>query len=207
MWERGFDIFKTSKSGNRVKKTVPELRKILLGCEDFKNEVGALEQIVIERGHLLIMSPKGHPELAGVGIEYGWGHAKYLFRKNNTMVVKEKANVDLHRRVLDALGAVDLENTRRFARRTRSHRRAYCKKHSNDPNITKEEKDKAHAAVERFVKKVKTHRCILEQDWSFVVKAAANGKVARRRRGEVSEGQPQPEGQPEGGERPSTPPC
>ena len=92
MWERGFDIFKTSKSGNQVKKTVPELRKILLGCEDFKNEVGALEQIVIERGHLLIMSPKGHPELAGVGIEYGWGHAKYLFRKNNTMVVKEKLN-------------------------------------------------------------------------------------------------------------------
>ena len=51
----------------------------------------------------------------------------------------KKANVDLHERIIDALGAVDLENTRRFGRRTRSHRRAYCKVHSNDPSITREE--------------------------------------------------------------------
>ena len=149
--------------------------------------MGALERIVIERGHLLVMSPKGHPELAGVVIEYGWGHAKYLFRKNNPGTSGgKKANVDLHEHILDALGAVTLESTQKFARRTRSHRRAYIKVHSNDPTITREERDKAHDAVERFVKKVKTHRCILEQDWSFVTKAAAEGKVVRRR--EVSRG-------------------
>ena len=39
----------------------------------------------MERGHILLMSPKGHPEVAGCGIEFAWGHAKNYFRQNNPL--------------------------------------------------------------------------------------------------------------------------
>ena len=35
------------------------------------------------RGHILVMSPKCHPELAGVGIENSWGKSALYFRKHN----------------------------------------------------------------------------------------------------------------------------
>jgi len=44
-----------------------------------------LEELVHSRGHILLMSPKGHPELAGKGVEYAWGAAKLLFRKINDL--------------------------------------------------------------------------------------------------------------------------
>jgi len=47
-----------------------------------------LEELVHSRGHILLMSPKGHPELAGKGVEYAWGAAKLLFRKINDCKVK-----------------------------------------------------------------------------------------------------------------------
>lgn len=37
--------------------------------------------MVESREHIIIMSPKYHPELAGVGIGYGWGKAKLEFRR------------------------------------------------------------------------------------------------------------------------------
>lgn len=39
---------------------------VLSNCPDFHNEVGALQTMVESRGHILVMSPKGHCELAGV---------------------------------------------------------------------------------------------------------------------------------------------
>jgi len=39
-------------------------------CEDFMKEKTALQAMVEARGHILVMSPKGHCELAGQGIEY-----------------------------------------------------------------------------------------------------------------------------------------
>ena len=49
-------------------------------CEDFVKEKGALQEIVESRGHILILFPKCHPELAGCGIEYSWGKSKQYFR-------------------------------------------------------------------------------------------------------------------------------
>lgn len=39
---------------------------VLGNCLDFRNETSALQTLVESRGHILIMSPKGHCELAGV---------------------------------------------------------------------------------------------------------------------------------------------
>lgn len=50
-------------------------------CSDLKEEKSALQQLVGSRGHILVMTPKYHPELAGVGIEYAWGTIKLEFRR------------------------------------------------------------------------------------------------------------------------------
>ena len=42
-------------------------------CPNFRAEKTALQHVVESRGHVLAMSPKGHCELAGCGIEYDWG--------------------------------------------------------------------------------------------------------------------------------------
>lgn len=38
---------------------------VLSNCPDFRNETGALQTLIEARGHILVMSPKGHCELAG----------------------------------------------------------------------------------------------------------------------------------------------
>jgi len=48
---------------------------------DFMNQRSALEELIYSRGHLVIMSVKCHPEIAGNGIEYAWGLAKLQFRR------------------------------------------------------------------------------------------------------------------------------
>ena len=58
---------------------------VLGNCEDFRNETGALQSLVEARGHILVMSPKGHCELAGQGIEYDWGKMKQNFRRKNKL--------------------------------------------------------------------------------------------------------------------------
>jgi len=51
---------------------------------DFLAET-AFEDSLIWCGHFRLLSPKGHPELAGQGVEYCWGKAKQHHRRHNTM--------------------------------------------------------------------------------------------------------------------------
>ena len=172
-WERGVAI----QDENRKTKSKAELVKILGEFKDFKTEVGMLERRVLDRGHLLLMSPKGHPEIAGLGIEYCWGKAKYEFRHDNTMsVAKGDTQVsDLHKRVVAALGKVDVLMARRFARKCREYARAYriCEGDKEDATdeeraaATDEERAAAHEKVQKFVKLAKTHRCILDQEYTM----------------------------------------
>ena len=66
--------------------------------------------LVEARGHILVMSPKGHCELAGQGIEYDWGKMKQNFRRKN----KYK---NFHGLIQDSM------STRKFARKARAYRR------------------------------------------------------------------------------------
>ena len=56
--------------------------KLLAACPDFGLEKSAfkLQKTVEARGHILIYSVPCHPELAGVGMEYGWGCSKKYLR-------------------------------------------------------------------------------------------------------------------------------
>ena len=65
---------------------------VLGNCEDFREEIGAMQDLVQSYGHIVLFSPKGHPELAGAGIEFDWGVSKKDFRRNNNHVAKNCEN-------------------------------------------------------------------------------------------------------------------
>ena len=92
------------------------MQHVLGQCRDFANETFALEEKSRLRGMALIMSPKGHPELAGKGIEFSWGVSKKHFRKINNCVGK-----DLHANIVKSFEALDLAQSMRNSRRTRRH--------------------------------------------------------------------------------------
>lgn len=79
---------KKDEAGNVIPGT--PTKEILGNCPDFKDELTLLEQLVQDRGHILLSSPKYHPELAG-GVEYGWGQSKRFYRRNNTGSEKDAA--------------------------------------------------------------------------------------------------------------------
>ena len=61
--------------------------RVLSECEDFVKEKEALQEIVESLGHILILSPKCHPELAGCGIECSWGKSKQHFRRTANDII------------------------------------------------------------------------------------------------------------------------
>ena len=83
--------FMTEKGHLRDGEVVPgtSMNLVLGQCHDFLAETTLLEQLIVDLGHVLQKSPKCHPELAGVGIEYCWGKAKYQYRHINTGDQKE----------------------------------------------------------------------------------------------------------------------
>ena len=176
LWERGFDI----QDANGKTRTLKDLRSVLGSCHDFKNEVGELELRVMERGHILLMSPKGHPEVAGCGIEFAWAKAKNDFRRDNPMSAAWGKGVeDLHDRVVKSLRGIDILMMRRFARKARDYMRGYARHHGLFGWDTEEEKLAGHREIEKFMKDCKTHRCILDQDRAF---ATSGGLRESRRR-------------------------
>lgn len=148
-------------------------------CTDFRKETGALQTLVESRGHILVMSPKGHCELAGQrsitmqlsplpeshpaslccnvgnGIEYDWGRMKQNFRRKN----KYK---DFHGLILTSMApeSLPLSTSRKFARKARAYRRAY-----------KEGADNEHTSIEKMVKTFKAHRNAADFAKSFIKNA------------------------------------
>ena len=41
---------------------------VLGNCEDFREEVDAMEKLIQDKGHIVLVSAKGYPEVAGAGI-------------------------------------------------------------------------------------------------------------------------------------------
>ena len=100
------------------------------------------------------MSPKGHPELAGKGIEFSWGVSKKHFRKINNCKGK-----DLHENILTSFSVPDLPRARRNASRTRRHRAA-----RDVTGKTEEQLATSFELVEKFCKDHECHRNMLDQD-------------------------------------------
>ena len=111
--------------------------------------------MTIDRGHIPEMSPKCHPELAGVGIEYSWGKSKWWFRRKSDHTAKHlRANIrESFRKNLG------LARVRRFARKARGYRRAYA----GDWSMDRED-------IEKHIKKQRSHRACT-QDTAWLLKA------------------------------------
>ena len=75
-------------------------------------------------GDLVLLSPKCHPEIAGVGIEYCIGFSKQRFRRvhNDTVNANLLDNV---RKSLDTHNELTFEHVWRFARRSRDYLHVY----------------------------------------------------------------------------------
>ncbi|CAM9880058.1 unnamed protein product, partial [Laminaria digitata] len=67
-WDRGWFVDGMSTAATAA----PEMNidTFFGNLPDFKNERPALQHLVESRGDILLLSPKFHPELAGVGIVY-----------------------------------------------------------------------------------------------------------------------------------------
>ena len=76
----GYTIDPVTKK-RKIKDIETSLQAILGNCHDFKTEKTRLAKTLENLGVLLRVTPKCHPEIAGIGIEYAWGYAKMVFRK------------------------------------------------------------------------------------------------------------------------------
>ncbi|CAM9518710.1 unnamed protein product [Ectocarpus sp. 4 AP-2014] len=137
------------------------VEKVLQSLPDFKNERTALQHLVESRGHILLSSPKCHPEVAGVGIEYSWGFSKQMFRRK----INDEVRKHLHDNIEKSL-CIDkyltIGRVRRFARRTRDYCRAYCEIALRGVVIRSKE------FIEKMRKIQKAHRNILDMETSFL---------------------------------------
>jgi len=112
-------------------------------------------------------SPAKHPELAGRGVEYSWGKAKFEFRHNNDYSpIKE----NLERRVYAALATITTSRSRNFLRKANDYKRAY--------RILAEQGEEGAVAaaefadIEKIRKQVREHRCTYDtydQDYKFII--------------------------------------
>ena len=158
-WETGW-IDPAKKMVESVKYNDPErgqdcsIDAALMKREDFQNEVTALGELIRSCGGVLKMSPKGHCELAGAGIEYCFGKSKTHFRRNK----KARTIPNFESLVLESLSGevLPLDRIRRFDRKARTYRRIY-----ETPTLNYE-------AIEKMYRSRKAHRCALDFDFKFI---------------------------------------
>ena len=170
-WERGLI------DGEQPAPCLDDLKKLMDGCTDFKNERSELTNLVEMRGHILLMSPKYHPEVAGKGVEYSWGKAKYHFRNhsNDCVAANLRVNVD------DCLSAevLTLDRVHKFARRSRDYKRIYedirdnkdgaFKTESSSGRISREgDSETGFKLYEKIKRKYREHRNMKNIDSSFI---------------------------------------
>ena len=132
---------------------------------DFANEKTALQHTVESRGHILLLSPKCHPEVAGVGIEYSWGMSKSKFRRE----INDGVPKHLHANVVSSMCAkniLTLGRVRRFARRTRDFGRAYREIAAIE--VAGGTVPQGKEGIEKMRKKHKAHRNILDIEPGFI---------------------------------------
>ena len=94
LWERGMWVtaMKFKFAFDNSEYPTMSAQDVLSNCEDFKEEIGAMQDLIQSYGNIVLFSPKGHPEIAGAGIEYDWGVSKKCFRRANNHIAKNCEN-------------------------------------------------------------------------------------------------------------------
>ena len=134
------------------------LRDKMAACGDFRKEKTAMEELLHQlssKGNCKITplnTPKYHPEIAGEGIEYAWGHAKRYFRSISLEMKNTKEK--FVEAIKDSIKYVSVKNINSFAGRCRRYMLAYkheCREtRDSPPSLTYE-------SIEKFQRNCKTH--------------------------------------------------
>ena len=134
----------------------PEMsaQDVLANCKDFREEIGAMQDLVQSYGNIVLFSAKGHLEIAGAGIEFDWGVSTKYFRRDINHIAKNcEKNVRL------SLDKVTLDIAKNTAQKARSYMHAY-----------KNDSGGSFLLIEKFVKIHKCHQNILDQEDLFLEK-------------------------------------
>ena len=169
LWERGFDTRgkkmddDIDAQGNVVSRG---LMHTMANLPVYLTEKSSLEKALVERGRILVMTPKYHPELAGIGIEYTWGKAKLEFRGR----INDKIPKNLRANTMKALGP-DINTLgcmHAFARRCRDFMFGYMMTEEAIKNDTNLANLTGYALCQAMSKVRKCHRNILDIDVRFL---------------------------------------
>jgi hypothetical protein len=134
---------------------------VMASCEDFREETTAMHEFMELLDVEIEQTPKGHPELAGCGVEYGWGKSKMTFRHTNDY---SSNKVAFEKCVRQSIASVTLERARRFLRKANDYKRAYRALAAG----AGAGKVAEYADIEKMRKQSKAHRCTFDQDYKFI---------------------------------------
>ena len=160
LWERGW--IDPSHYSSYTKKT---LQGLLEKCQDFIEEPSAMEILFRKLSThnqcniYLMSSPKYHCEIAGEGIEFVWGLTKKRFR--NIPLHDKNCKEKFQDCVKACINHISIDNVRNFSGKCRRYMLAY-------ENISKD--SLGYDSIEKFVKKVKTHRDMADLDKGYIEK-------------------------------------
>ena len=140
-------------------KDYPELsaNDVLANCQDFKEELGAMQSLIQSSGNIVLFTSKGHPEIAGAGIEYDWGVSKKFFRRDTNHIAR-----DHEAHVRSSSSKVTLQVAKNTSRKARSYMQAYANTYGG-----------SHVLIEKFVQIRKCHRNILDQETAYLERVLA----------------------------------
>lgn len=126
----------------------------------------ALTILLFPDGHILIKSPKCHPEVAGLGIEYSWGLSKMKFKRT----INDMQTKNLHANIQKALSRsiLSIAQVHKFSRRTRDYRRIYQAIKEGMVNNTFDIDSTSFKMLETMRKTYKTHRNIGEIEGVYI---------------------------------------
>ena len=148
------------------------LTDLLANCPDFKYEKSAMQKLAEDLSSLhdckidLLITPKYHCELAGEGIEYGWG----LFKKyyHQTPMPPKRGKVCFWSCIENCLKMVTVDHSRRFSARAHCYMLTYSLLNTLE---SLEGHGLSYHEIEQYVdKKMKVHHNTTNQECAFIAK-------------------------------------
>jgi len=193
LWERGMwkDKMHASWDTKRRCKAVEageviddslDAMLVLLGCPDFQRENTLIADMLDKMNDVVILSPKCHPEMAGVGVEYCIGRSKMIFRREHN----DGSTVKLHENSMASINGVELDMVWKYARRSRDYLHVYRELEEQGRivdgvvDMTGEAK-MSYELLEHMRKDRKTHRNIMEIENKFLLKDFTSDASGKKR--------------------------
>jgi hypothetical protein len=173
LWERGWidesnldkytmEISKDENGDNIEGSEQWSLKYLMASCQDFAEELTALQHVGQVLGVTVHITPKFHAEMAGEGIEYSWAVCKSVYRK---MPLDSKRGKDSFKALVNECISRDILKTevvRKLSKRARAYICAYYILHQQ------QQQQVDLPLIDRLMKIFKTHRAALDFDAGFV---------------------------------------